>query len=110
VKGWILVFVMMWVCWTLPRLRIDQVMMTCLRYLLPISCVLLLGVSVWQLLLNDAPILGYCRYVLAAATVLAILLVCLRIFRSTGPTPTQLMPGAWAAAGKPQYQEAEAGT
>ena len=47
-KGWVLVFVMMWVRWTLPRLRIDQVMMTCLKYLLPISCVLLLGVSVWQ--------------------------------------------------------------
>ena len=39
---------MMWVRWTLPRLRIDQVMMTCLKYLLPISCVLLLGVSLWQ--------------------------------------------------------------
>jgi NADH-quinone oxidoreductase subunit H len=49
VKGFLLVFVMMWVRWTLPRLRIDQVMMTCLKYLLPISCVLLLGVSVWQL-------------------------------------------------------------
>ncbi len=42
-KGWFLVFVMMWVRWTLPRLRIDQVMMTCLKYLLPISCVLLHG-------------------------------------------------------------------
>jgi NADH-quinone oxidoreductase subunit H len=48
VKGWALVFVMMWVRWTLPRLRIDQVMMTCLKYLLPISCVLLAGVSIWQ--------------------------------------------------------------
>lgn len=48
-KGWTLVFVMMWVRWTLPRLRIDQVMMTCLKYLLPLSCVLLLGVSLWQL-------------------------------------------------------------
>jgi len=110
VKSWILVFVMIWVRWTLPRLRIDQVMMTCLRYLLPISCVLLLGVSVWQLLLTEAPILRRCNWVLAAATVLAILLVCLRIFRSTGPTPTELMPGAWAAAGKPQYQKAGIGT
>lgn len=50
VKGWVLVFVMMWVRWTLPRLRIDQVMMTCLKYLLPISCALLLGVSLWQML------------------------------------------------------------
>src|SRR5437762_9281656 len=51
-KGWILVFVMMWVRWTLPRLRIDQVMMTCLKYLLPMSCVLLFGAATWQLLLT----------------------------------------------------------
>jgi NADH-quinone oxidoreductase subunit H len=49
-KAWLLVFVMMWVRWTLPRLRIDQVMMTCLKYLLPISCGLLLGVGLWQAL------------------------------------------------------------
>ncbi len=47
-KTWVWVFVMMWVRWTLPRLRIDQVMHTCLQYLLPISCFLLLGVSVWD--------------------------------------------------------------
>jgi len=39
-----LVVVMMWIRWSLPRLRIDQVMMTCLQYFLPISCVLLMGV------------------------------------------------------------------
>jgi NADH-quinone oxidoreductase subunit H len=47
-KCWFLVFVLIWIRWTLPRLRIDQVMMTCLKYLLPISCALLLGVSLWQ--------------------------------------------------------------
>jgi NADH-quinone oxidoreductase subunit H len=45
----VLVFVQMWVRWTLPRLRIDQVMATCLKYLLPISCFLFLGVTVWPL-------------------------------------------------------------
>ncbi|MDB5388462.1 MAG: nuoH [Planctomycetaceae bacterium] len=48
-KGTGLVFFQMWVRWTLPRLRIDQVMMTCLKYLLPISCALFLGATVWPL-------------------------------------------------------------
>ena len=48
-KGCVLVFVQMWVRWTLPRLRIDQVMATCLKYLLPISCFLFLGVTLWPL-------------------------------------------------------------
>jgi len=51
-KGCTLVFVQMWVRWTLPRLRIDQVMMTCLKYLLPISCFLFLGVTLWPFLLT----------------------------------------------------------
>src|SRR5439155_24429419 len=59
VKGWLLVFVMMWVRWTLPRLRIDQVMMTCIKYLLPISCALLVGVCFWQLVIPYVPFLAY---------------------------------------------------
>src|SRR5438094_1355569 len=70
VKGWVLVFVMMWVRWTLPRLRIDQVMMTCLRYLLPMSCVLLLGVSVWQLAASVWEWLDYTPYVLSIVCLL----------------------------------------
>ena len=46
-----LVFVQMWLRWTLPRLRIDQVMTTCLKYLVPISCFLFLGAAVWPLAL-----------------------------------------------------------
>ena len=53
-KSCVLVFVQMWVRWTLPRLRIDQVMMTCLKYLLPISCVLFLGATIWPLVLYAA--------------------------------------------------------
>ncbi len=50
-KACALVFVQIWVRWTLPRLRIDQVMTTCLKYLVPISCVLFLGAILWPLLL-----------------------------------------------------------
>lgn len=49
-KAGFLVFVQIWVRWTLPRLRIDQVMITCLKYLLPISCFLFLGSVAWPLI------------------------------------------------------------
>jgi NADH-quinone oxidoreductase subunit H len=38
---------MMWVRWTLPRLRIDQVMTTCLKYCTPIAAVMFLGAVLW---------------------------------------------------------------
>ena len=48
-KSSLLVFVQIWIRWTLPRLRIDQVMTTCLKYLVPIACFLLLGSTIWPL-------------------------------------------------------------
>ncbi|MCL6503147.1 MAG: NADH-quinone oxidoreductase subunit NuoH [Pirellulales bacterium] len=38
---------MMWVRWTLPRLRIDQVMKTCLKYCTPLAAVFFLGAVAW---------------------------------------------------------------
>jgi NADH-quinone oxidoreductase subunit H len=47
-KGVVGVTVMMWVRWTLPRLRIDQVITTCLKYCVPIAAVAFLGATWWQ--------------------------------------------------------------
>ncbi|QDT72804.1 NADH-quinone oxidoreductase subunit NuoH [Lacipirellula limnantheis] len=47
-KGVVGVSVMIWIRWTLPRLRIDQVMATCLKYCTPIAAVMFLGAVVWQ--------------------------------------------------------------
>jgi NADH-quinone oxidoreductase subunit H len=91
-KGWFLVFVMMWVRWTLPRLRIDQVMMTCLRYLLPISCVLLMGVSVWQLLIPPM-VQPFVQYALTAACIGFAVLTMVRVLTqnpTTGIPPSML--------------------
>ena len=38
---------MMWLRWTLPRLRIDQVMTTCLKYCVPLAAAMLLGAMLW---------------------------------------------------------------
>jgi NADH-quinone oxidoreductase subunit H len=47
----IFVTVMMWVRWTLPRLRIDQVMTTCLKYCTPLAAFCFLGAVLWTYLL-----------------------------------------------------------
>src|SRR5687767_2492303 len=50
-----IVFVQMWLRWTLPRPRIDQVLYACVKVLLPLSCVLLLGAALWQLFVPERP-------------------------------------------------------
>jgi NADH-quinone oxidoreductase subunit H len=57
-KGFIGVSVMMWVRWTLPRLRIDQVMTTCLKYCTPISAVMFLGAALWHYWLPERNFFG----------------------------------------------------
>lgn len=57
-KGVIGVCVMMWIRWTLPRLRIDQVMATCLKYCTPISAVMFLGAALWHFWLPDRNFFG----------------------------------------------------
>jgi NADH-quinone oxidoreductase subunit H len=55
------VLVMMWVRWTLPRLRIDQVMTTCLKYCTPIAAVMFAGAMLWQLFLPGGVVPGISR-------------------------------------------------
>ncbi len=105
-KCWTLVFVMMWVRWTLPRLRIDQVMMTCLKYLLPISCVLMLGVSLWQLMVPELA-RYYTKYVMAAGVVGLLLLMIRQLMTWAQAPPSSAMPGMWPASGVTGYQGAK---
>jgi NADH-quinone oxidoreductase subunit H len=104
-KGFLLVFVMMWVRWTLPRLRIDQVMMTCLKYLLPISCVLLLGVSLWQVAMPGV-VLTWFKIPMFVVCLLGTGWAVWKLFGSGIATPLAQPP--WAAgAGVPRYDVAK---
>lgn len=49
-KGMAIIFVQMWLRWTLPRLRVDQLMYVGWKVLVPFSFVILLGVGAWVLL------------------------------------------------------------
>jgi NADH-quinone oxidoreductase subunit H len=102
-KSWLLVFVMMWVRWTLPRLRIDQVMMTCLKYLLPISCALLLGVGLWQAFATYAPwtrwIAAIVGYALCALTVAGLAWVVYTMLTTFTRLPVAGVPNLWTPTG-----------
>lgn len=49
-KGILLVFVMMWIRWTLPRLRIDRLMNFCWKFLIPASFANLILVALWEMI------------------------------------------------------------
>ncbi|MFH1277149.1 MAG: NADH-quinone oxidoreductase subunit NuoH [Candidatus Eisenbacteria bacterium] len=52
-KSWVLVFVIIWVRWTVPRVRVDQMMTVCWKYLVPLSFLNMFGTAVWLMALPD---------------------------------------------------------
>jgi NADH-quinone oxidoreductase subunit H len=105
-KCWFLVFVMMWVRWTLPRLRIDQVMMTCLKYLIPIGCVLLVGVSLWMLVVPPAAV-TIIRFGIFGLCILGLGLLIFKLLTYASSRPDEAMPGMWRTANVSGYQGAK---
>ena len=74
----IIIFMQMWVRWTLPRPRIDQVLHACVKVLLPLSCALMLGSAMWEWLVpQDSSLQTVTQYVLAGAGVAFMGLVVL---------------------------------
>jgi NADH-quinone oxidoreductase subunit H len=55
-KTLVLYYVVIWARWTLPRLRVDQLMSLCWKYLTPIAIFNLLGCAVWMYAFNGKSI------------------------------------------------------
>ena len=48
IKAFLLYYVVIWVRWTLPRLRVDHLVTLCWKYLTPIAMINLAGIGIWM--------------------------------------------------------------
>lgn len=85
------IFVIIWLRWTLPRLRVDQLMGICWQYLIPIGFVASLGTIVWMYFVPQASMADYImRYVIAIFGGFVVLYFFYRVYKNIKETGGQV--------------------
>lgn len=56
IKTLALYYTVIWIRWTFPRLRVDQLMTVCWKYLIPIAIFNLIGTSIWVVIFHGQSI------------------------------------------------------
>ncbi|MBU0637699.1 MAG: NADH-quinone oxidoreductase subunit NuoH [Planctomycetes bacterium] len=103
-KGIFFIYVHIWMRWTLPRLRIDQVLYSCIQVILPLTMVALLASVFWELAVRSpqvfrvAQVITFLLGVIGALLALGILYVAAVGFSKRRELPgtqavNRLLPG-----------------
>ncbi|MDB5327728.1 MAG: NADH-quinone oxidoreductase subunit [Phycisphaerales bacterium] len=98
----VLMFIQMWVRWTLPRPRIDQVLHACVKVMVPASLALLLGSAVWELVVAHGSMTERITQTVLAAAGVALVVATLVLIISAfiqGRQNQQRLGGPWPAGG-----------
>ncbi len=75
IKAHVLVFLVIQLRWTVPRLRVDQLMMLCWKYLMPICFVCILGNMAWISFVEiGGRVDGGMRVIMLLASVLVVMI------------------------------------
>jgi NADH-quinone oxidoreductase subunit H len=76
-KSWVLVFVVIWIRWTLPRVRIDQMMSLCWKWFVPLSFAAMLLTAGWMVVSLPKTV----ELLIAAGTFTTWLVIAAHFFR-----------------------------
>lgn len=82
-KTFFFVFVIIWIRWTLPRLRIDQLMDICWKYMVPIGLFIAMGIVVWMYFIPENSFIDRgVRLVMTSLGGLTVLYFIYRVYRN----------------------------